>query len=97
MGIIRHPRLGVPNGRSRKARPVIQTLRAISVPIPPPEKGQPVAAVIAILAREENPQQAETPIQWILLTNRTAETLEQAQQMLDCYFCCWQVGPFSKF
>jgi len=86
----------LPKGRGRKARPVTQTLRAVSVPISPPQKGQPVVTVTAILAREEKPPQGEEPVQWILLTNRTVATLEQAQQMLDWYLCRWQVEVFFK-
>ena len=86
----------LPKGRGRNARPVTQTLRAVSVPISPPQKGQPVVTVTAILAREENPPQGEEPVQWILLTNRTVQTLEQAQQMLDWYLCRWQVEVFFK-
>jgi hypothetical protein len=47
--------------------------------------------VTAILAQEEHPPRGEKPIQWILLTNRTVQTLEQAQQMLDWYLCRWQI------
>jgi hypothetical protein len=43
--------------------------------------------VTAILAREEHPPLGEAPVQWILLTNRPVETLDQAQQMLDWYLC----------
>jgi len=86
----------LPKGRGRKARSVTQTLRAVSVPISPPQKGQPVATVTAILAREEHPPHGETPIQWILLTNRPVETLDQAQQMLGWYLCRWQVEVFFK-
>ena len=96
------PRLGeitfhLPKGRdNRKARPVTQTLRAISVPLSPPVKGRPVVTVTALLAEEEHPPQGEKPIQWILLTNRTVETLDQAQQMLDWYLCRWQIEVFFK-
>lgn len=95
------PRLGeitfhLPKGRGRKAQLVTQTLRAISVPISPTEKGQPVVTVTAILAQEEHPPKGETPVQWILLTNRTVQTLEQAQQMLDWYLCRWQIEVFFK-
>jgi len=96
------PRLGeiqfnLPKGRgNRKARPVTQTLRAISVPISPPKKGFPIVTVTAILAEEEHPPKGEKPIQWILLTNRTIQTHEQAQQMLDWYLCRWQIEVFFK-
>ena len=96
------PRLGeitfhLPKGRdNRKARLVTQTLRAICVPLSPTEKGLPVVTVTAILAQEEHPPQGEQPIQWILLTNRTVQTPEQAHQMLDWYLCRWQIEVFFK-
>jgi hypothetical protein len=46
-----------------------------------------VVTVTAILAQEEHPPRGEKPIQWILLTNLTVQTLEQAQQMFDWYLC----------
>ena len=96
------PRLGeitfhLPKGRdNRKARLVTQTLRAICVPLSPTEKGLPVVTVTAILAQEEHPPQGEQPIQWILLTNRTVQTPEQAHQMLDWYLCRWQIEVFFQ-
>jgi len=96
------PRLGeitfnLPKGRgNRKARSVTQTLRAIAIPLTPTEKGLPAVTVTAILAQEENPPQGEKPIQWILLTNLTVRTLEQAKEKLDWYLCRWQIEVFFK-
>ena len=96
------PRLGeiefhLPKGRGhRKARPVTQTLRAISVPLSPTEKGLAPVTVTAILAQEEHPPKGEAPIQWILLTNLAVHTLEQAKEKLDWYLCRWQIEVFFK-
>jgi len=86
----------LPEGRGRKARLVTQTLRAISVPLTPPKAGQPLVTVTAILAREENSPQGEAPVEWILLTNRSARTLNEALEMLEWYLCRWQIEIFFR-
>ena len=96
------PRLGeitfdLPKGRdNREARTVIQTLRAISVPISPPKAGLPIVTVTAILAQEEHPPRGKKPVQWILMTNLTIRTLEEAKEKLDWYLCRWQIEVFFK-
>ncbi|NMQ07286.1 hypothetical protein E4Q08_19610 [Candidatus Accumulibacter phosphatis] len=57
----------------------------------PVRKGAPVVTVTAILAREENPPVGEEPIEWKLLTNRTAETLEDIVQLIDWYRRRWLI------
>ncbi|MBF0423787.1 MAG: IS4 family transposase [Magnetococcales bacterium] len=87
----------LPKGReNREARPVVQTLRVVSVPVSPPKKGLPVLTVTAILAREEHPPKGTKPVQWILITNLTVATLEEAKEKLDWYLCRWQIEVFFK-
>jgi hypothetical protein len=87
----------LPKGRdNRKSRSVTQTLRAISIPLSPTKKGLPVITVTAILAQEELPPKGEKPLQWILLTNLTVQTLEEAVEKLDWYLCRWQIEVFFK-
>ena len=87
----------LPKGRgNRKARSVTQTLRTISIPLSPSKDGLPVVTVTAILAQEELPPKGEKPIQWILLTNLTVQTLEEASEKLDWYLCRWQIEVFFK-
>ena len=51
----------------------------------PEYKGAPEVTVTAILAREEHPPAGQPAIEWRLLTNRTAETLEAMVQLIEWY------------
>ena len=52
--------------------------------------------VTAILAREEQPPAGEKPIEWRLLTNRTAETLDAVVELIDWYRRRWLVEIFFR-
>lgn len=80
----------MPAAPDRPARLVRQTLYRERVTLPV-RKGAPVVTVTAILAREENPPVGEEPIEWKLLTNRTAETLEDIVQLIDWYRRRWLI------
>lgn len=54
-------------------------------------KSAPAVTVTAILAREEHPPTGEKVIEWRLLTNRTAETLEAVVELMDGYRRCWLI------
>lgn len=96
------PQLGeiefdLPKGRgNRKARRVIQTLRAIPVQLKPKKSTDPIITVTAILAEEEQPPEGQKPIRWILLTSLEVTTLEQAKEKLDWYLARWQIEIFFK-
>ncbi|MER2557721.1 MAG: hypothetical protein ABTQ93_09610 [Candidatus Competibacter denitrificans] len=64
------------------ARPVRQTLHREAVTLPA-YHGRPAMTVTAILASEERPPVGEKAIEGRLLTNRTAETLEPAVELID--------------
>jgi hypothetical protein len=63
---------------------------------PAVRKGDPVVTGTAILAREEHPPVGEEAIEWRLLTNRTAETLEDIVQLIDWYRRRWLVEIFFR-
>ena len=65
----------VPAAPGRPARWVRQTLYREQVTLPA-LTGAPAVTVTAILARAEHPPAGEKVIEWRLLTNRVAETLE---------------------
>jgi hypothetical protein len=83
----------LPATPGRPARRVRQTLYGQPVTLPA-RKGAP--AVTAILAREEHPPVGQPAIEWRLLTNRTAETLEQVVELIDGYRRRWLIEIFFR-
>lgn len=79
----------------RKPRKVCQTLYAMRVTLPK-QKDEEALEVTAILAREENPPEGVTAIEWRLLTNREVTRLEQAAEMVDWYRCRWLIEIFFR-
>lgn len=86
----------LPAAPGRVARRVRQTLYRETVVLPALRKTAPEVTVTAILAREEQPPAGEKPIEWRLLTHRTAETLEAVVELIDWYRCRWLVEIFFR-
>ena len=72
-----------------KAREVRQHvwLRRVELPA---EKGQSVVAT-CLVAREFDAPAGVKPIEWRLLTNREATTLQQATELIDWYRARWEI------
>lgn len=85
----------LPAAPDRPARVVRQTLRRESVTLLA-RKGVPTVTATAILAREEHPPAGQKAIEWRLLTNRTAETLETVVELIDWYRRRWLVEVFFR-
>ncbi len=85
----------LPAALDRPARLVRQTLYGQAVTLPA-SHGNPTVTVTAILAREDHPPAGEPAIQWQLLTNRAAETLEAGVQLVDWYRRRWLVEIFFR-
>ena len=85
----------LPAAPDRPARRVRQTLYRHVVTLPA-HRGQPPVTVTAILAREEHPPAGAQAIEWRLLTNRTAETLEAVVELIDGYRRRWLVEIFFR-
>lgn len=85
----------LPAAPGRPARPVRQTLYRTVVTLPA-HRGQPAVTVTAILAREERPPAGEKAIEWRLLTNRTADTLEAVVELMDWYRKRWIIEIFFR-
>ncbi len=85
----------LPAAPDRPARRIRQTLYRERI-ILPVRKGKPVVTVTAILAREKDPPVGEEGIEWRLLTNRTADTLEDVVQLIDWYRRRWLVEIFFR-
>ena len=85
----------LPAAPGRTARRVRQTLYSERVTLPA-QRGAPALAVTAILAREEHPPVGEKALEWRLLTNRLAETLEQVVELIEWYRRRWLIEIFFR-
>ncbi len=85
----------LPAAPGRTSRQVIQTVYQEQVTLPA-HHGKPPVTVTAILACEENPPTGVKPIVWRLLSNRPAETLEQAVELISWYRRRWLVEIFFR-
>ena len=83
----------------RKARTVHQQIKAVRVTLKPPARPDRTLAevtVTALLATEPHPPAFEAPLDWLLLTNLSVETPEQAIEKLSWYLCRWQIEVYFK-
>lgn len=85
----------LPAASGRPARPVRQTLYRETVTLPT-RTGAPRVAVTAILAREEDAPTGVKPVEWRLLTNRAADTLDAVVELIDGYRRRWLVEIFFR-
>ena len=80
----------LPKTENRKAQRIIQTLRAVRVTLKAPYRvgiKLPDVEVTALLAQEQNPPDGTDPIGWLLLTNLSIDTAEQAGEKIAWYLC----------
>ena len=82
-------RFALPGGRGRTAREVRQELYAQRVSLSD-GRGAAFDATCPI-AREIGAPPGVKPIEWRLLTNRTAETLEAVVELIDWYRARWEI------
>ena len=82
-------RFTLPAGRGRVAREVRQELYAQRVTLSDGRRG--TLEVTCLIAREIGAPPGVKPIEWRLLTNRTAETLEAAVELIDWYRARWEI------
>jgi len=84
----------LPARPGRPSRPVVLTVRAKRATLRP-KGGEPVT-VTALRAREEAPPAGVEPLDWRLLTNRSADTLAQAAELLQWYGSRWSIEVFFR-
>lgn len=82
----------LPGRNGAKARVVRQHVWARVVHLPH-GKSQTVRAT-CVIAKEIDPPADATPVEWRLLTNRTADTLEEAAKLIDWYRMRWEIEMF---
>jgi hypothetical protein len=83
----------------RKARRVIQEVRAIEVMLKAPaRKGTKLETVKigVVLAREKNPLAGQDPIEWVLLTSLPVNGFEAAQRAISLYLARWDIEVFHR-
>jgi hypothetical protein len=88
-------RFTLPARPNRPSRPVVLTVRAERVTLQP-KGGEPVT-VTALRAREESPPAGVEPLDWRLLTNRPADTLAQAAELLQWYGSRWCIEIYQPY
>lgn len=79
----------LPGGRGRTAREVRQEVYAQRVSLSDGRRGS--FEVTCLVAREIGAPPGVKPIEWRLLTNRTAETLEAVVELIDWYRARWEI------
>lgn len=82
----------LPPRPGRQGREVAQQVRSLRVSLPDGHGG--TFEVTALMAREISPPVGEKPVEWRLLTNRLASTLEAVAELIDWYRCRWEIEMF---
>jgi hypothetical protein len=82
-------RFTLPAGRERPAREVCQELYAQRLSVPDGRRGS--FEVTCLIAREIGAPPGVKPIEWRLLTNRLAATLEAVVELIDWYRARWEI------
>lgn len=88
-----------PAANGRRARTVHQHIKVVRVTLKAPSRPDrtlPEVTVTALLATEPQPPAGEEPLDWLLLTNLTVDTPEQAIEKLAWYLCRWQIEVYFK-
>jgi hypothetical protein len=85
----------------RKTRQATVSVRFVSVTLKPPWRPNglklPAVTLTAILVREENPPaDIDDPIEWLLLTNTSVTSFDEAYQVIQWYCSRWQIEVFHK-
>lgn len=91
----------MPTSGDRKAREVVQTIRAATVTLKPPQRPKkvgklPEVSVNVVYAKEEKPPEGETPIIWLLLTCLPIATFEQVKLVLEWYLARWEIEIYFR-
>jgi hypothetical protein len=91
--------LNVPAGYKRSARNARMSLRVVRVTLSLYDhwkKKRRPCEVTAIWVRERNAPKGEKGLDWVLLTNKHAETVEDALAIVATYAKRWRIEEFHK-
>lgn len=86
---------------SRKARQVQQTIRAIPVTLKPParalkEGSLPSVTLNAVYAKEENPPEGETAVEWLILSCLPISSFDLVSLILEWYVARWEIEIYFR-
>ena len=82
----------LPSRHGQAARVVRQQLRARSIHLPDGHGGR--LRVTCLIAKEMAPPDGVKAVEWRLLTNRAAQTLDDLVELIEWYRCRWEIETF---
>ena len=82
----------MPARQGQAARQVQQQVFASKINLPDGKGG--LLSVTCLIAQEINAPANCKPVEWRLLTNRTAECFETVIELIDWYRCRWEIETF---
>jgi len=92
--------VSVPGSEKRKARTARLSIRYSEIRLKPPAHRKaeklPSIKVYAVLVREEEAPKGEEPIEWLLLTTVSVNSVEDAKERVQWYSCRWTIEIYHK-
>lgn len=82
----------MPSRHGQAARAVRQQVFARQISLPDDQGGR--MSVTCFIARETGAPEGIKPVEWRLLTNRTAASFEAIVELIDWYRCRWEIETF---
>jgi IS4 transposase len=82
----------LPSRHGQAARVVRQQLRARGIHLPDGHGGR--LRVTGLIAKEMAPPDGVKAVEWRLLSNRKAETLDDLVELIEWYRCRWEIETF---
>ncbi len=82
--------------QSRNAEVVVRATRVILRPPWRADRVLPVVEMNVVMVSEVNPPAGDEPVEWLLLTSLSIETVEQVQQIIQYYTVRWMIEVFFR-
>ena len=89
-GVAKQPRA------SRQAKVEVRATRVTLRPPWRPKRSLPAVAVNVVLVREPHPPEGDVPVEWVLLTSLSIDTVKQVRQVIAYYSVRWMVEVFFR-
>lgn len=90
--------LAVPRNGTQPARTARMAVRFAQLTLAPPtkKKNRPPLPMTVVWSCEIDPPPGKKPLQWMLLSNRPVQSLEDALERLQWYACRWNIEVFHR-